>query len=141
MRIKMLLTTLTLLCGLQSFAYGQQAIMEENFSLSTSHFQLHKAPPRKEIRHKITQHPQDNDLQSSSARASGEYIMAKFPTMGEIRGVVILAAFADVPFSVSADSINNSISRTLLSHLENGLETDLFSSDLPLWTLLLLSVY
>lgn len=111
----MLLTTLTLLCGLQSFAYGQQAIMEENFSLFTSHFQLHKAPPRKEIRHKLKSYPQDNDLQQSSSRASGEYITKEFPTMGEIRGVVILAAFSDVPFSISSDSIN-----TLLSNRFNA---------------------
>ena len=101
MKIKALLTTLTLVCGLQSMVYGQQ---------TEGNSEIHKAPPRKEIRHKITQHPQDNDLQQAATRASGEYIMQKFPTTGNIKGVVILAAFADVPFSIDSDSINNLLS-------------------------------
>lgn len=109
MKIKTLLTALALVWGLPSI-YGQQATVEENVPLSTVHFPLHKAPPRKEIRHTSSQQ-QDYDFQPSTARASGEYIMTEFPTMGEIKGIVILAAFADVPFSVSADSINKLLSK------------------------------
>ncbi len=82
MKIKALLTTLCVALGCIS-SYGQ----------------THHVPPRKEIRHKLQTHPQDNTLQQIATRASGEYIMAEFPTIGEIKGVVILAAFADVPFS------------------------------------------
>ena len=88
------------MCGLQSI-YGQQTEGNSEF---------HKAPPRKEIRHKLTQHPQDNDLLQAATRASGEYIMQQFPTTGNIKGVVILAAFADVPFSIDSDSINSLLS-------------------------------
>lgn len=90
MKIKGVLA-LSLFFGLQTIIYGQQ---KENPSLFTHH-----VPPRKEIRHKLKGYPQDNDLQQSTTRASGDYIMQQFPTMGEIKGVVILAAFTDVPFS------------------------------------------
>ena len=114
MKIKTLLTALALVWGLPSI-YGQQATVEENVPLSTVHFLLHKAPPRKEIRHRLSTHPQDNDLLQTSARATGDYLYKEFPTTGEIKGVVILAAFADVPFSVSDDSI-----KTLLSNRYNA---------------------
>ena len=41
--------------------------------------------------------------------------MKEFPTTGEIKGVVILAAFSNVPFSVSTDSI-----KTLLTNRYNA---------------------
>lgn len=81
MRIKFLLPLLCLICT-ATISYAQ-----------------HEATPRREIRHKLKQYPQDNYSQQTITRASGEYIMQKFPTEGNIKGVVILAAFADVPFS------------------------------------------
>ena len=109
MKIKTLLTALILVWGLQSI-YGQQATVEGNFP-------LHLAPPRKEIRHKLKQWPQDNGLQQTATRAAGADIPAyrykMFPTMGEMRGVVILAAFADVPFSMDDISINELLSNRL----------------------------
>ena len=57
-----------------------------------------------------------------NARATGNYLYCEFPTTGEMKGVVILAAFADVPFSVSNDSIH-----TLLS---NRLNTDNYSEEI-----------
>lgn len=90
MKIKTLLIALcTMLCNIAS--YGQEF----------------KGIPRKKM-------PKD-ELSQMATRASGEYIMNEFPTTGEIKGVVILAAFADVPFSVSPDSIN-----TLLSNRYNA---------------------
>lgn len=58
--------------------------------------------------------PKD-ELSQVNTRATGEYIMKEFPTMGEIKGVVILAAFADVPFAADSASIN-----TLLSNRYNA---------------------
>ena len=113
MNLKTLLTTLCLLCGLQTALYGQQP--EENAQPSTLNPQLHKAPPRKEIRQQIAVDGSQAEAFNPMQRASGEYIMKEFPTMGEIKGVVILAAFADVPFSISPDSIN-----TLLSNRYNA---------------------
>ena len=117
MKIKLLLAALCLLCGMQPAAYGQQT--EDNGQLSihdsqliTHNSELHRVPPRKEIRHKVnSQWPTHNSQPTSHnsellTRASGEYIMTEFPTTGEIKGIVILAAFADVPFSISSDSIN-----------------------------------
>ena len=90
MKIKTLLIVLcTMLCNIAS--YGQEF----------------KGIPRKKM-------PKD-ELSQMATRASGEYIMTEFPTMGKIKGVVILAAFVDVPFSVSPDSIN-----TLLSNRYNA---------------------
>ncbi len=117
MKIRILLSALCLLCGMQSVAYGQQS--EDNC-------QFYNVPPRKEIRHKIAQramsgeNAEDNSElwphnSQLSTRASGEYIMNEFPTVGEIKGVVILAAFADVPFSIPSDSL-----RTLLSNRYDG---------------------
>ncbi len=111
MNLKTLLTTLCLLCGLQTALYGQQP--EENAQPSTLNSQLHKAPPRKEIRQQIAVDGSQAEAFNPMQRASGEYIMKEFPTMGEIKGVVILAEFADVPFSI--DSIN-----TLLSNRYNA---------------------
>ena len=111
MNLKTLLTTLCLLCGLQTALYGQQP--EENTQPSTLNPQLHKAPPRKEIRQQIAVDGSQAEAFNPMQRASGEYIMKEFPTMGEIKGVVILAEFADVPFSI--DSIN-----TLLSNRYNA---------------------
>lgn len=112
MKIKTLLALLCLLFGLQLTVNGQP---EANFQLSTFNSQFYKAPPRKEIRHKVTTDGSQVEAEDSKLRASGEYILNEFPTMGEIKGVVILAAFADVPFSVDADSIN-----TLLSNRYNA---------------------
>ncbi|MBQ2434774.1 MAG: M6 family metalloprotease domain-containing protein [Bacteroidaceae bacterium] len=86
------------------------------------HSQEHYATPRREIRHKIKQlpvsseQPEDNGQwamanPSYPARISGEYVMSNFPTIGEAKGVVILAAFADVPFSISGDSIHRLLSQ------------------------------
>lgn len=74
-------------------------------------------PARREIRHKIKVYPQDNSLQERVTRASGDYIMREFPTTGEVKGVVILAAFADVPFSTDSASIH-----TLLSNRYNAVD-------------------
>ena len=82
MKIKTLLSMLCLVLG----------------SLST-YGQIHYAPPRKEIRHKIKHLPQENYFQQATTRASGEYIMQEFPTEGEVKGVVIPVSFADVHFS------------------------------------------
>ena len=76
MKIKTLLIVLcTMLCNIAS--YGQEF----------------KGIPRKKM-------PKD-ELSQMATRASGEYIMTEFPTMGEIKGVVILAAFSNVPFSTN----------------------------------------
>ena len=133
MKIKLVLAALCLLCGMQPAAYGQQT--EDNGQLSihdsqlithdsqliTHNSQLHRVPPRREIRHKVSSQWPTHDSQLTThhsellTRASGEYIMTEFPTKGEIKGVVILAAFADVPFSISSDSL-----RTLLGNRYNG---------------------
>ena len=123
MKIKATLFALCLLCGLQATVYGQQTTdngqqttdnrqrttdngqSEANFQFSILNSQFHQAPPRKEIRHKVTTDGSHATEENSKLRASGEYIMNEFPTTGEIKGIVILAAFADVPFSVDADSI------------------------------------
>lgn len=81
MRIRFLLPLLCLICT-ATISYAQ-----------------HEATPRREIRHKLKHYPQEGDSQQTTTRASGEYIMQKFPTEGNIKGVVILAAFDDVPFS------------------------------------------
>ena len=115
MKIKALLTTLCLLCGLQS--YGQQADAEENFQRSTLSFPFHKAPPRREIRHLINKDGSLKTANNPVSRASGDYILEDaegFPTTGEIKAVVILAQFKDIKFSVSSDSI-----RTLLRRRYN----------------------
>ena len=135
MKIKTLLTALCLVCGLQSIAYGQQT--KENSQISTLDLPFHKVPPRKEIRHKLAQYPQDNDLQQAATRASGEYIMQAFPTTGNIKGVVILAAYADVPFSISADSISNLLSKRFNAdnyseHIEFNEYSNIFGQHLPL---------
>lgn len=97
MKIKTLLITLCLLCGLQSTVYGQQTAENSKFNIQNS--ALHYAPPRKEIRHKIKQLPQENNFLQAATRASGEYIMQSFTTEGEVRGIVIPVSFADVHFS------------------------------------------
>ena len=86
-----------LLCGLQSTVYGQQTAENSKFNIQNS--ALHYAPPRKEIRHKIKQLPQENNFLQAATRASGEYIMQSFTTEGEVRGIVIPVSFADVHFS------------------------------------------
>lgn len=68
-----------------------------------------KATPRKEIRHIITADASQVEADNAMQRASGEYILTKFPTKGEIKGVVILAAFADVHFST--EDINTLLSK------------------------------
>lgn len=100
-----------------------------------THSQEHHAPPRKEIRHKLQNHPQDNGIQLAATRASGEYIMTEFPTKGEIKGVVILAAFADVPFST--DTISKLLSKRY--NADNYTEeikfkeySDVYGQELPL---------
>ena len=72
-----------------------------------SYGQEFKGIPRKKM-------PKD-ELPQMATRASGEYIMNEFPTMGEIKGVVILAAFSNVSFSADPASIN-----TLLSNRYNA---------------------
>ena len=100
-----------------------------------AHSQEHYAPPRKEIRHKLQSHPQDNGLQLAATRASREYIMTEFPTKGKIKGVVILAAFADVPFST--DTISKLLSKRY--NADNYTEeinfkeySDVYGQELPL---------
>lgn len=66
--------------------------------------QEYRVPPRKEIRHKLRARP-SYSMEISGTRASGEYIMNEFPTEGEVRGLVLLVAFQDVPFSLPGDSI------------------------------------
>lgn len=95
MKMKILLAALCLMCGLQ--AYSQQI---------TADSPIYQATPRKEIRQCVTADGSHVVADSDKQRASGEYIMREFPTMGEIKGVVVLAAFADVPFSVDEDSIS-----------------------------------
>ena len=109
MKIKMLLTGLVLWCGLQTIAYGQQAMGSSA---------LHKAPPRREIRHLINRDGSIKTTESPMTRASGDYILEDavgFPTTGEIKAVVILAEFSDVRFSMSGADI-----RTLLSNRYNA---------------------
>ena len=93
MKIKRLLALLCSLLGCVA-SYGQE----------------HRATPRKEIRHQFTIDGSQVEAYNPAQRASGEYIMQKFPTTGNIKGVVILAAFADVPFSIDSDSINSLLS-------------------------------
>ena len=92
----------------------------------THNSELHRVPPRREIRHKLKQltvngqQPEDNcqfSIVNSqlSTRASGEYIMKEFPTMGEVRGLVLLVAYKDVAFCLPDDSI-----RTLLQARYDG---------------------
>lgn len=112
MKVKALLFTAILLCGLQSMAYGQP---KENFLFSLCNSQFHKVPARKEIRHKIKHHPLDHEQQQAFTRASGDYTMTEFPTTGEVRGLVLLVAYNDVSFSMSDDSI-----RALLQNRYDG---------------------
>lgn len=79
------------------------------------HGQEYHVPPRKEIRHKIKNYPQDNNLRQEHTRAGDDYVMQEFPTTGEVRGLVLLVAYKDVPFSLSPDSI-----RTLLQNRYDG---------------------
>jgi M6 family metalloprotease-like protein len=92
MRIKRLLG---LLCATLSFI--------------SSYAQEYYAPPRREIRHNITTDGSQVEEYGITQRASGEYIMSEFPTKGTIKGVVILAAFSDVPFSI--DTISTLLSK------------------------------
>ena len=62
-----------------------------------SHGQELESFPRKKM-------PKD-EFPQKDARATGDYLYKEFPTMGEMKGVVILAAFADVPFSSDSASI------------------------------------
>ena len=78
---------------------------------------LYRVPARKEIRHKLKPEQLEPSYEAmGDTRASGEYIMQEFPTMGEIRGVVLLVAFQDKAFSLPDDSI-----RTLLQNRYDGL--------------------
>lgn len=91
MKTKALLTILcTILCNITG--YGQEF----------------KDIPRKEM-------PQD-ELTQIGTRATGEYVMNEFPTIGEdVKAIVILAEFDDVRFSIPHDSL-----RTLLSKRYNA---------------------
>lgn len=112
--MKALLLFLCLTTSLAGYAQPKDNATVNDSHLSIPDYLFHKAPPRKEIRHKLKGHPQDYGLfQPVATRASGEYIMQQFPTTGEIKGVVILAAFADVPFS--SDTVS-----TLLRHRYNA---------------------
>lgn len=91
MKIKTLLTVLcAMLCCISG--YGQE----------------HLATPRREIRH-LTVDGSQTETDNTMQRASGDYVMVNFPTTGEIKGVVILAEFSDVPFST--DTIKTLLSR------------------------------
>ena len=79
-----------------------------------SHGQELEGFPRKKM-------PKD-EFPQKEARATGDYLYREFPTMGEMKGVVILAAFADVPFSSDSASIH-----TLLS---NRLNADNYSEEI-----------
>lgn len=104
MKIKTLLLSLALMGCVMSYAQSHNSA-------------LYKVPARKEIRHKVKHQPEILVEPSAATRASGEYIMQEFPTLGEIRGVVLLVAFQDVPFSMSDDSI-----RTLLQNRYGGVD-------------------
>lgn len=56
--------------------------------------------------------PKD-EFPQMGTRATGEYLYREFPTTGEMKGVVILAAYADVPFSVDSASIHTLLSDRL----------------------------
>ena len=88
-------------------------LLATNFIIG--HGQEYRVPSRKEIRDKVKFHPQDNTLQQAATRAEGDYIMQEFPTTGEVRGLVLLVAYKDVPFSLPDDSI-----RTLLQSRYDG---------------------
>lgn len=114
MKIKALFTTLCLALGCLA-AYGQ----------------IHYAPPRKEIRHKIKYLPQENNFLQTATRASGDYIMQEFPTEGEVKGVVILAEFKDVRFSIdnikallderyNANNYTENVEHTEYSNVDKG---------------------
>lgn len=110
MKIKSVLLLLCLvMCRM---AYAQLPVQAaDNGDEPQENGLLHKAPPRKEIRHLIKA---DGSLSAQSAlatRATGEYIMTEFPTTGEIRGVVLLAAFSDVPFSSDSAAIKSLLSK------------------------------
>lgn len=68
-------------------------------------------PSRREIRNKVKTDGSQIENVGYVTRASGDYVMKEFPTMGDIRGVVILAAFSDVPFSTDSASINALLSK------------------------------
>ena len=116
MKRKALLTSLFLI-GYIAVSFAQ----EHNSAFSIQHSGYHKATPRREIRHLITHDGSLIEESNPMLRASGEYIMTKFPTMGVVKAPVILAAFSDVPFS--ADSV---IIKTLLSKRYNA---DNYSED------------
>ncbi len=113
-----LLLTLVLWSGLQAIVCSQQTMANslsgESGQCSIPNSQLYKVPARKEILHKLKP-SQREPLEAAATRASGEYIMQEFPTMGEIRGVVLLVAFQDKAFSLPDDSV-----RTLLQNRYDG---------------------
>lgn len=86
MKIKYLFLLLSLMSSLMGYAQGFEAL------------------PRMGM-------PHDFDVQETATRATGDYLWQEFPTIGEAKAVVILVAFADVPFSVEADSINSLLSK------------------------------
>ena len=104
MKIKSLLLSLALLGSIVGYAQSHDS-------------ELYRVPARKEIRHKVQQLSEFPVEQPVVTRASGEYIMQEFPTQGEIRGIVLLVAFQDVPFSLPDDSI-----RTLLQNRYGGVD-------------------
>ena len=103
MKIKYLLLLLCFMGSFMGFAQGDNS-------------EIHKVPARKEIRHRLA--PQQQEAmygQPASTRATDDYLMQEFPAQGEVRGVVLLVAFEDVPFSMSDDSI-----RTILQNRYDG---------------------
>lgn len=115
MKVKGLLLLLTLICSFIK-GYAQAPQPEAHCPLSIVNYQLHRVPPRKEIRHKLKPYRQEPAyIPTEVTRAQGEYIMQEFPTQGEIRGVVLLVAFQDVEFCMPDDSI-----RTLLQARYDG---------------------
>lgn len=113
MKIKALLTSLFLIGGV---VVSSAQEYDSDFRIQNAGY--HKAIPRREIRHLIVQDGSLNTASNPLSRASGDYVLEsakKFPTIGEIKAVVILAQFKDIKFSVSGDSI-----RALLSKRYNA---------------------
>lgn len=100
MKIRHLLLLLCLMEGFVSHAQPHDA------EPMAQHATSYRVPARREIRHKLKAHQQEPAYAvTETTRAQGEYLMQEFPTVGEIRGVVLLVAYSDVPFCMPDDSI------------------------------------
>lgn len=99
MRIKPLLLLLCLVWSMVS--YAQSHDYESGIQPSA----YYKVPPRREIRHLLGEHwHEPSFLETDATRASGEYVMTEFPTLGEVKGLVLLVNYQDVQFHLSSDS-------------------------------------